>query len=127
MQKRFRLRRRRDFQALLAAGRVYAGATLVGFARPSAGGRHGEEQAHPRVGVSVSRRIRGAVHRNRARRRLREAARLNLLGDDSPLVQGGKTYDVVLIARPAALTAPFADLLRDTRAFARRVPRTGLG
>lgn len=118
MQRRFRLRRRRDFQAVLAAGRVFAGAALVGFARPAPA-----EQPMPRVGVTVSRRIRGAVRRNRARRRVREAARLNLLGDGSPLRVEGKTYDVVLIARPAALTAPFAELVRETLAVARRAGR----
>ena len=118
MQRRFRLRRRRDFQAVLAAGRVFAGATLVGFARPA-----GEAGGSPRVGVSVSRRIRGAARRNRARRRVREAARLRLTGEDSPLRALGMTYDVVLIARPAALTAPFPDLEREVLLVARRAGR----
>ena len=119
MQRRFRLRRRRDFQEVLAAGRVFAGAAVVGFARPAP-----PEQPGPRVGVTVSRRIRGAVRRNRARRRLREAARLNLVGEGSPLLAGGKTYDVVLIARPAALTAPFGELVRETLAVARKAGRS---
>ena len=115
MQRRFRLRRRRDFQEVLAAGRVYSGPSLVGFARPAP-----PDQESPRVGVTVSRQVRGAVRRNRARRRVREAVRLNLVGDGSPLREGGKTYDVVLIARPAALTAPFAELVREVLAMARR-------
>ena len=124
MQRRFRLRRRRDFQAVLAAGRVFAGATLVGFARPS-----GDAEGPPRIGVSVSRRVRGAVPRNRARRRLREAARLHLVARLAPEGSAGatlgKTYDVVLIARPAALTAPFSELEREVLLMARRVGRAG--
>lgn len=119
MKRRYRLRRRRDFQAVLAAGRVFAGATLVGFAVAA-----GEGRSEPRIGVSVSRRLRGAVRRNRARRRLREAARLYLAGEGSPLLAAGMIYDVVLIARPAALTAPFADLAREAVMVARRAGRS---
>ncbi len=59
-----------------------------------------------RVGFAVSRQMRGAVARNRARRRLREAYRaaisLGLVG-----------LDLVLIARPGALTVPFERLVAD--------------
>jgi len=73
------------------------------------------------VGVTVSRGVRGAVRRNRARRRVREAARLRLLVDDSRVSQPGIPYDVVLIARPAALTVEFAGLLRDVERLAGRL------
>jgi len=49
---------------------------------------------HARVGVTASRRLGGAVQRNRARRLLREAARLCY-----PHICPG--WDLVLIARPA--------------------------
>ncbi len=117
MKRRHRLRRRRDFQAVLAGARVYAGATLVAFAA--------RRPAPPtRVGVTVSRQVRGAVLRNRAKRRLREAARLRLLGEDSPLRELGRSYDVVLIARPAALEAEFGDLLRDVDRCVSRLRRS---
>jgi ribonuclease P protein component len=121
LKRRFRLRRRGDFQRVLAGGRVYAGSSLVGFAVPA---RAGSDT--PRIGITASRRIGGAVRRNRARRRLREAARIHLTGEDSPLLARGITYDVVLIARPAALTAPFEQLVREVTAVGRRassVPR----
>jgi len=120
VQRRFRLRRRDDFQATLAAGRLYAGPTLIAFARPRA-------EPPTRVGVTVSRRLRGAVRRNRARRRVREAARLRLrldLGrgpDDLGSAGSGIPYDVVLIARPAALDREFAALLRDAERVAARL------
>ena len=76
---------------------------MVAFAVPGSAPEH-------RIGITVSRAIRGSIDRNLARRRLREAARLKMLGPDSPLCGVGIRYDVVLIARPAALEVPFADL-----------------
>jgi ribonuclease P protein component len=80
------------------------------------------------VGVTVSRQVRGAVRRNRARRRVREAARLRLLRDDSGLLRSGIPYDVVLIARPPALEAAFSALLLDAERVDRRLaPAPGVG
>jgi ribonuclease P protein component len=115
VQKRFRLRRRADFQRVLAGGRIYAGASLVGFAVPAPTGTDA-----PRIGVTASKRLGGAVRRNRARRRLREAARIHLAGEDSPLRGRGITYDVVFIARAPALTVPFEQLVREVTAVGRR-------
>jgi ribonuclease P protein component len=58
-----------------------------------------------RVAVASSRAVGGAVQRNRARRRVREAVRTALR---DRTVQAGA--DLMLIARPAALTAPSAEL-----------------
>ena len=116
MKKRDRLRRARDFQRVLGSSRIYSGRTLVGFATPSAA-------PATRIGVTVSRQIRGAIRRNRAKRRLREMARIALLADDSPLRALGISYDVVLIARPPALEGGFGELLSDAQAFLRRVER----
>jgi len=87
----------------MSGRRLFSGRALVAFAVPAPG-------EHNRVGVTVSRGIRGSIDRNRARRRLREVSRLKLLGADSPLHEVGIRYDVVLIARPAALEVSFADL-----------------
>jgi ribonuclease P protein component len=103
VKRRVRLRRRSEFQAAIAGRRFHSGRALVGFAVPSA-------SPEGRVGVTVSRSIKSAAERNRARRRLREVARTNLLGADSPPGQVGIRYDVVLIARPAALEISFAEL-----------------
>lgn len=117
MKKRDRLTARSDFQRLLSGRRVFSGKSLVAFAtnRPTAGGT--------RIGVSASRQIRGAVDRNRARRRLREAARGAFLGDGSMRGDSGITYDVVLIARLPALTVPFSRIQSDLGEFARRLGR----
>ena len=75
------------------------------------------------MGVTVSKGVKSSVDRNRARRRLREIARLELLGSDSPLRRGGIRYDVVLIARPAALEVSFADLKAEATLAALRLSK----
>ena len=116
MKKRLRLRRRGDFQSAISGRRFHSGDAVVGFAVPNEAPEH-------RVGVTVSRAVKGAVDRNRARRRLREVWRITLLGTDSPLREVGIRYDVVLIARPAALEVSFADLKAEASLAAHRLAR----
>jgi ribonuclease P protein component len=114
VKKRFHLRRRADFQPAMTGHRFHSGRALVGFGVPGSA-------AESRVGVAVSKQIKGAVQRNRARRRLREVARETFLRPDSPLRQVGIRYDVVLIARPAALEVSFADLKAEASLAALRL------
>jgi ribonuclease P protein component len=102
--------------------RFHQGRALVGFAIPNEAAKAGEGRV--RIGVTVSRSIKSATERNRARRRLREVARAEMLADDSPLRQGGIRYDVVLIARPAALEMSFADLRAEASQAALRLANT---
>ena len=60
----------------------------------------------PRVGFTVGRVLGGSVIRNRIRRRLREAVRLNLGKLAAPV-------DVVINPRKSARTADFAQLLQE--------------
>lgn len=60
-----------------------------------------------RYGITASRRVGGAVTRNRARRRLRAAA-LRVLPDHAPA-----GCDIVLVASAATPLRPFASLLAD--------------
>ena len=110
-----RLRRRAEFLRAAAGGRKAAlpGVVVQVFAR---------EEAHvampARFGFTVTKRVGNSVIRNRARRRLREAARLVLAR--APLAG----LDVVLIGRAGTLTRPFPALLDDVeRALARAVAR----
>jgi ribonuclease P protein component len=69
--------------------------------------------SEPRIGFTATRKIGGAVERNRIRRRLKEAVRL------TKSLEARSDHDYVLIARSAALLQRF-DLLCDElrRAFA---------
>src|SRR5690606_29914094 len=58
----------------------------------------------PRLGITVTRKAGNAVERNRIRRRLREAARLDAASEMKP----GNDY--VIVGRREILSAPFASL-----------------
>ena len=123
MKKRSRLTRRSDFERLLRARSLYSGEAMVGFAAPGRG-------PGTRVGVSTSRKIKGSVARNRARRRLREAVRLALVSEGSTGGEAGISFDIVLIARPPALSVSFTRLRSELGRFLARLaaaPAAGPG
>jgi len=62
-----------------------------------------------RVGYTVSRKVGGAVVRNKVKRRLRAAVREILSQKEWSL------GDVVLIARPGSFDHPYADLVANVR------------
>jgi ribonuclease P protein component len=111
-----RLRKRREFEACYASGVRVSGRHLQVFLlRERAGAATPPAPApRPRLGLSVSRRVGGAVTRNRVRRRLRELFRRNrdLFGD-----RGG---DLVVNARPSAALASFTELREEYRALVER-------
>ena len=105
-----RLRRRADFQRVARGKRAQA-ETFALQSRPRANPEDGERNA--RVGFTVTRKIGGAVERNRIRRRLKAA--LAAAGAIAPNAHS----DYVLVARRPALTRRFAALVADVkRAFA---------
>ncbi|MDE3116665.1 MAG: ribonuclease P protein component [Pseudomonadota bacterium] len=98
------LKTRADFlRAQRGVRRVAAGLTLEVCPTPEAFAR----TQRLRVGYTASRKIGGAVQRNRAKRRLRAAAAAVL-----PLY-GRQGNDYVLVARPGTLSRPFTSLLDD--------------
>lgn len=88
------------FHALYARGKSAACRTMVLYARKHRDG------AVNQLGITVSVKLGCAAERNRIRRRLKEAYRLN----ETRLKSG---FDIVIVGRRAALTAPFDQLERD--------------
>jgi ribonuclease P protein component len=89
-----RLTRRPEFQRVSAKGRRAAlpGLVLQALRRPEAEDA-GESGGGIRLGLTASRKVGGAVERNRARRRLRALAREVLP------VLGAPGHDYVIVAR----------------------------
>ncbi|MGD9101182.1 MAG: ribonuclease P protein component [Anaerolineae bacterium] len=101
-----RLRRNTDFQRVRAWGRSWADRSLVLGVLSS-------DQGRVRVGITVSRRIGGAVVRARVRRLIREAVRPWLHE-----IRGG--WDLVFIARTPLRSASFHDVDRTVAQLLRR-------
>jgi ribonuclease P protein component len=87
--KRGRLTRSADFERVYRQGRSHGNRYLVVYAFPRAG------EGEARLGVSVSRKVGGAVDRNRVKRLLREA--FSECAESLP-----EGHDVVVVARPDA-------------------------
>ena len=66
------------------------------------------ELAHNRYGFVVSKRVGGAVVRNRVRRRLQEIARLR--GEHTNMQTGKQGYDLVLSCKAASAAAQYGEL-----------------
>jgi ribonuclease P protein component len=102
--KRGRLSRSADFERVYRQGRSHGNRHLVLHTFPRDGATDG-----PRLGLSVSRRVGGAVERNRVKRLLREA--FDDLRADLPA-----DVDVVVVARPEARELAERDGLPGMRA-----------
>jgi ribonuclease P protein component len=104
-----RLTKRSEFQRVFRKGSRSEGRYIVAI-----GLRNGRPSS--RLGLSVGRRLGGAVERNRAKRLLRECFRRHDAGTDAGL-------DVILVAKPAlrgsAAGAVAAEFLRCLGALAR--------
>jgi ribonuclease P protein component len=99
-----RVRLRSEYLAIQNHGRRLGGTHLMVFARAGSG----------RMGVTVSRKVGGAVVRNRVKRWIRECYRRRRT--DFP-----EQVDFVVVARPAAAAAGHAGLCRELAALARRM------
>ena len=101
--KRGRLSRSAEFDRVFRQGRSIANRVLVLYAFPRA------EEGEPRLGLSVSKRVGGAVERNHVKRLLREA----FARESAGLPDG---VDVVVVARPEARVVAERDGLDGIRA-----------
>lgn len=109
-----RLSHSAEFERVYRQGRSTANRHLVLYAFPNSSARA------PRLGLSVSRKVGGAVERNRVKRLLREA--FAQLADE--LVAG---QDLVVVARPSAgELAEREGLAGVERALGELIARAGL-
>jgi ribonuclease P protein component len=99
VQRKFRLTRSEDFKRVRRTGKSYAHPLVVLVVQAC------DASANVRVGVAAGKTTGTAVHRNRAKRLLREAMRPYLKSFTSGL-------DMILIARPPLVKST----LQDTRA-----------
>ena len=101
------MKKRREFLRAAAKGKRAAkpGLVLQALALPG---------PEVRLGFTVTKKVGNAVIRNRARRRLKEAARLTLPG----MALTG--WDLVLIGRDATAERPFTLLIDDLRGCLRQ-------
>lgn len=107
------LKKRADFLALSRAKRA-AFPTMVIQGRDRR-----DEVSDVRVGFTCSKKVGNAVARNRAKRRLREAARLVIAANGRP------GWDYALIGRAGTTgEAPFADLTQHLEAGLRKLHGT---
>ncbi len=108
MQRRFRLSRSEDFKRVRRTGRSYAHPLVVLVAQAN------HSSQHLKIGIAAGKTTGSAVHRNRAKRLLREAMRTFIpsiahhhnLADRPNDVSG---WDLILIARPALVSATLSD------------------
>jgi len=98
VQRNFRLTRSEDFKRVRRDGKSYAHPLVVLIVQNN-------DQPRVRVGVAAGKAVGTAVYRNRTKRLLREAMRSLI-----PNIASGS--DLILIARPALVSATLEDTRR---------------
>jgi ribonuclease P protein component len=106
-----RLTRRAEFQRVTRARRSAAAPGLV----LQVFRRNGDEGDAARVGLTASRKVGNAVHRNRARRRLRAAAQVVIPRHAKP------GHDYVVIARQGTAGRTYGALIEDLESALKRL------
>ena len=103
------IRRRADFEAIYESGVKVNGRLMTMFVRQN----HGES---PRLGIAATRKIGGAVIRNRAKRLTRELFRHH---------KPASAVDIVVIPRREFIDAPYPSLEREFDTLLDRATKSG--
>jgi ribonuclease P protein component len=98
VQRKFRLTRSEDFKRVRRSGKSYAHPLVVLIVQPHDQRSTPVDQPRVKIGVAAGRTVGTAVHRNRAKRLIREVMRTLIPSIASNL-------DMILIARPGLATA----------------------
>jgi len=101
VERRYRLSRSKDFDAVYRQGRSVSTRYLTLHWFP----RDDDPLGEPRLGLSVPKAVGNAVVRNRIKRRIREAFRLHR-------AEIGSQWAIVVTPRRAALNASFPEIQR---------------
>ena len=112
MKRAVTLKENHEFRRLYQKGKSAVGGGMVVYCRKN-------RMDHNRLGITASVKLGHAVVRNRVRRRLREIVRHNA----SCLPSG---YDIVIVARTAAVEAEFAALEKSFRTLTGRLGLSAL-
>ncbi len=96
-----------EFRRLYSKGKSAVGPNIVLYARK-------RDRRENRIGITVSAKLAKAVRRNRVRRRLREAYRLN----EEKFLPG---VDLVAVVRGRGVSAPYRVLERELLELAGRL------
>ncbi len=97
MQRQYRLARRQDFTRVYRLGRSSANRQFVIYAMAN------KRNEKIRVGVSTSKKLGGAVVRNRLRRRVKEIVRLHI----DEIARG---FDLIVIVRNPAVQMDYQEM-----------------
>ncbi len=110
---------RKDFLKATAAGKKFITNSFI-LQMIKRQDNHPAPVSETRIGFTVTKKMGGAVTRNRIKRRLREASKESLLKN------GLAGHDYVVISRIKALDCDFCDLKRDMEfAFTRIIHHKG--
>lgn len=107
MQKEYRLTRREDFGSIYRAGKSVANHQFVLYYKRNMTG------IHFRLGISASKKVGGAVVRNRIRRQVKEIFRLHA----EEIKEG---YDLVIIVRKGAIEMEYDALVKSIKHILRK-------
>lgn len=111
-----RLRRRAEFQCVYRDGEKRVGEAFLCYVMPGSGQGW-------KMGLAVSRKVGGAVVRNRVKRRIREiyrTYRTEIAFDEDGGPRREKGASVVIVARPASASLDYPESERALRALFRR-------